>query len=130
MDEKRLEELREATVLVILDLRAQYLANGAKALSHWDQISERMQAAIRITSTVDAWVSRVMRMLQIQAPSSALSSSIEVLRDTVTGAHVEWRRLVETESGALIASARREAERRREMREASAATPTETTLAG
>jgi hypothetical protein len=109
--------MRGATVDLILSLRAQYLANGASPLKHWDQISERIQASIRQTSTVDQWCSLMMRQLQLQSPSLNSASSIAALRSTV-GVHVlAWQRMVANETGALMADARLLAEQRKLGRE-------------
>ena len=117
MDDQRLEAMRGATVDLILSLRAQYLANGASPLKHWDQISERIQASIRQTSTVDQWCSLMMRQLQLQSPSLNSASSIAALRSTV-GVHVlAWQRMVANETGALMADARLLAEQRKLGRE-------------
>ena len=116
--EEKLERIREATVLLILDLRAQYLANGASALTHWDQIATRMQSSIRQASTIDTWFSLMMRKLQIQAPSSNSAYSISALKTAVGSELMEWRRIVEKEAGALLAQARLAAEQRRADRDA------------
>lgn len=121
LDEKTKESLRNLTTLVVLDLRAAYLANGASPLKHWDQMLDRMRSATRTTSSVEEWHTAVSRGLQLGAPSSAACSTLSELVATVGPFRSEWLDLVERESGYVIALARLEAEKRRDVRDAKAA---------
>lgn len=110
------EHLTDLTVDVVMELRRQYLAGGANALKHWDQITDRMRAATRTCAGPEEWVTKLCRDLQIAAPSSSLSSAVEALTEMVRrsrgGAHA-WLALVEREYAFMIARARRLAEERR-----------------
>ena len=110
--------MRSATVLLILELRAMYLANGASPLKHWDQISDRTRSSARKSTSVQEWSSALMRSLQLAAPSKSASSAISSLLATVAERSAEWLDLVERECGLLMALAREEAERRKDVREA------------
>lgn len=112
------EEWRAQTVAVLLDLRAAYLANGASALKHWDQMLDRMRAAARTSASVEEWHTSMMRSLQLGAPSSGASSMLTTLVALVGPYRSEWLDLIEREHGLLLAMARLEAERRRDVREA------------
>lgn len=119
LSEKRLDELRDKTVNLLLEMRAAYLANGANALKHWDQIHDRMRAAARTTTTVEEWTSAMLRGLQLSAPSSSISSRAVELSDDVVaqGAKTAWLDLLEREHAYLIAMARLEAEDRKKTKE-------------
>lgn len=104
------------TVLVLLDLRAAYLAAGASPLKHWDQILDRMRAATRTTSSVEEWHTAISRSLQLGSPSKAASSALLELVQTVGPFRGAWLDLVERESGLLMAMCRLEAERRKDAR--------------
>lgn len=113
------EALSDATVDVVMELRRQYLAGGANALKHWDQITDRMRAATRTTSGPEEWCTKLCRDLQIAAPSSGLSSSLESLAEMVRrspGGARAWLALVEREYAYMIAKSRRLAEERRAER--------------
>ena len=108
------EALTDATVDVVMELRRQYLAGGANALKHWDQITDRLRAATRTCAGPEEWVTKLCRDLQIAAPSSSLSSASETLAEMARryGA-AAWLALVEREYAFMIAKARRLAEERR-----------------
>lgn len=118
LDVKTAETMRTATILVLLDLRAAYLANGASPLRHWDQVLDRMRAATRTTSTVEEWHTTMLRGLQLGAPSSSACSRLLELVSVVAGDRAAWLDLIERESGYLLAAARLESERRRDERAA------------
>ncbi len=112
------EVARDLTRDVVLEMRAQYLAGGANALTHWDQITSRVKAAAMSTSTAAEWSSEVMRTLRLGAPSSSLSSALATLVAEVDGRgrSQRWIEQVERELGLLMAETRLEAEGRRERR--------------
>lgn len=116
LDELTRETVRNMTVLVLLDLRAAYLANGASPLKHWDQMLDRIRAAARTSSTVAEWHTAVSRALQLGSPSNAASSTLAELVSTVGAASGDFLDVIEREHGYLFAKARLEAERRREAR--------------
>lgn len=129
------EETKEAwrglLVLVLLDLRAAYLADGGNVLRHWDQLLDRMRAAARTSSSMEEWHTSMCRSLQLGAPSSAASSTLSELVATVGIYRSEALDLVEREHGYLMAKARLEAERRKDARDELAASKVSTiTLEG
>ena len=126
ISEEEKESLRQATILVILDIRAQYLANGASALKHWEQLTTRVRSAAKQATTAAEWVSQVMRKLQIEAPSSNCSENINRLVSRTHSCDAEWLDLVEREVGYLIAACREEAEARQEARKLNQNKPVET----
>lgn len=111
------EHLLDLTTDLVLCLRAQYLAGGASALKHWDQLAERLRAATRTSSTAEAWATRLCRDLLVAVPSAQTSAAMEalVLATRRHGA-VAWLALVEREWAYVMARARRLAEERREER--------------
>lgn len=131
IDDKQKEHLTDLTVDVVLEVRKQYLATGANALRHWDQLTERMRAATRTTTGPEEWITKLLRDLQIGGPSSGLSSAAEALVEHARKYGVRaWLALVESEYAFMVARARRLAEERRDARlaaEASAKTSPATT---
>lgn len=117
-NEETKEAWRNLLVLVLLDLRAAYLAAGASPLKHWDQLLDRMRASSRTSSSVEEWHTSMCRSLQLGAPSSAASSTLSELVLTVGPYRSELLDLVEREHGYLMAKARLEAERRKDARDA------------
>ena len=115
-NEETKEAWRNLLVLVLLDLRAAYLAAGASPLKHWDQLLDRMRASSRTSSSVEEWHTSMCRSLQLGAPSSAASSTLSELVLTVGPYRSELLDLVEREHGYLMAKARLEAERRKAER--------------
>lgn len=106
------------TVALLLELRRAYLAAGASALKHWDQLQSRMLAAARTTDSVPEWLAAMCRSLQLGAPSSSTCSAASALQRAVVdgpGA-AAWLDMVEREYSYLLAKARLEAERRREAK--------------
>ena len=124
------ETLRNLTVLVLLDLRAAYLAAGASPLRHWDQLLDRLRAAARTSAGVEEWHSAMCRSLQLPAPSSSACSALDELVMTVGPLRSEWLDLLEREHGYLLAKSRLEAERRRDARDANAKGETGETMEG
>ena len=106
--------MANATVVVLLDARRMALRNGANPLKLWDQLQTRMRAAARTTASAPEWSTKFLRDLQIGAPDKELSRSIEALAAATQGRSAAWLALVEREHGYIIASARLEAERRKD----------------
>lgn len=127
IDDRKKEHLTDLTVDVVLAVRRQYLAGGANALRHWDQITERVRAATRTTAGPEEWMTKLLRDLQIASPSSDLAAGAEALVETARKYGVRaWLALVEAEYAFIIARARRIAEERAAARLA-AQTPDTTT---
>ena len=119
LTEEAKEHLRERTIDALLAIRREYLSSGqANPLKHWDQLQDRMRAAARTTSSAEEWTTAVMRGLQLSAPSKSSSGSLGALVAAVRkhGAS-PWLEIVEREHGYLIASARLQADKKREARE-------------
>ena len=113
IDDKQKEHLTDLTVDVVLEVRRQYLAAGANALRHWDQITERVRSATRTTTGPEEWMTKLLRDLQIGSPSSATAAAIEALTETARKYGVRaWLALVEAEYAFIVARARRMAEER------------------
>ena len=112
------EAVRDALVIAVLDVRAEYLAAGASPLKHWDQLHAAVVVAARSSEDVETWVSTLRRRLNLSAPSPASSTSSVALTQTVDADTQEFLDLVESEVGLVMARARLEAERRRDAREA------------
>lgn len=123
MTGSKLEEVREATVSLLLAVRAEYLAAGASALKHWDQLQDRVRSAARTSSTLPEWSTALGRSLGLGAPSRDRCSAIDALHKLLMEQREEneWLALVESEYGYLLAMARLRAEQRRETKRASKA---------
>lgn len=106
--------MSNATVITLLEIRRMALRAGANPLKLWDQLSSRMRAAARTTASAAEWGTKILRDLQIAAPSKDLSHSLADLETATHGRQSEWLALVEREHGYIIACARLEAERRRD----------------
>lgn len=118
LDEAAAEHLNDLTVELVLGVRAQYLAGGANPLKHWDRMTDRIRAATRTQTSVEAWVTRLLRDLQLSAPSSSTSSAVEalVLATRQHGGARVWLALLDREYAYVMARARRLAEERRAER--------------
>lgn len=118
--EDQLEKLRTRIVEVLLEARRIYLREDMKrALKHWEQIQNRALAAARTSSSMDEWVTRLCRGLQLPAlDSSGCSAVLDLthLAREVGQAHA--LALVERETGLLMALARVASEQRRGAAEA------------
>jgi len=104
-----LERLREQLVPWILGVRHQHLdSTGANVRTHWDRIQAMMQAQARQSTTIEQWMSRVQKFLQVRAPDSYLSSSIIAVREAVTaaGGDAAALALIAEETPLLIAMTR------------------------
>lgn len=110
---------RELTADVILDMRAQYLAGGGNAVTHWDRLTSCATSALKKRPTAAKWVTEMVRALRLGAPSSKLSASATTLEREVDlrGLSREWKGLMRSEMAMVIADARMEALARKEARE-------------
>lgn len=116
------EPIRAALVNLLLALRSEYLAAGANPLKHWDQLHERLRAAVVAAVSIPALVTALASSLKLQAPGSWRSSATVALADLATVAGIdEVLAVIEEEHAYLIALARVEAEERRERRQERAA---------
>ena len=119
LDDQQRERLRTLTVEVILAVRREYLASGANALTHWDQIQDRMRMATRTTTSPEEWATALCRSLRLPALHSvsclALLDLANAVRDMKCAP--SWLDQCEREYGWIIALARRSAEQARERRE-------------
>lgn len=118
------EHLTDLTVDVVLAARAQYLAGGANAIKHWPQIADRVRAAARTTEGPEAWCSKLLGDLKVQAPTKATAGAVLELAQFVRkggerGARA-WLELVQDEVMFIIAQAQLQAEERAAARAAKA----------
>lgn len=118
MDEGRRDRVLDHVVTLLLEMRAEYLANGANALKHWQQLQDRALLATRTSSRISEWVTTLGRELQLGNPSSSRSSATMALIAEVDADDGEALDAIEDQLGVLMARARVEAERRRDEREA------------
>jgi hypothetical protein len=118
-DEQRADVVRDAAVALLMEARAEYLANGANPLKHWDQLQDRLAAAMRTSGSAEQLVSTLRRGLNLSAPSSSFSNAATVLVGAMDADPMLWIGLLESELGYLMARARVEAERRKAAREES-----------
>lgn len=117
LTEDEREALVVATVDVVMECRRMALMNGANPLKLWDQLTSRLRASARTTDRPEAWSSKFMRDLQLNAPSKELSLAIQSLAQTVGANAAAWLDLLDREFGYVIARARLEAERRKGVRD-------------
>ena len=117
LTEPQKEALRSKLCAVLLEMRSAYLRAGANPLKHWDQMRDRLRAAVRQTATVKELLTSLGRRLKIDAPSSALSSKIEALDAEAMALHcqAQFLQLIEDEELYLFARIRAEADDRREQ---------------
>lgn len=99
---------------LILELRRQYLAQGANPMSHWEQIGTRLASAERRSHDPRSWLSLMMRSLQISAPSASLALAGDAVFKQFDQRLPAWRRLLQ-KPGLLMTLARVEAQRRKEL---------------
>jgi len=116
-DEQRADVVRDAAVALLMEARAEYLTNGANPLKHWDQLQDRLAAAMRTSGSAEQLVSTLRRGLNLSAPSSAFSNTATLLVGAMDADPMLWIGLLESELGYLMARARVEAERRKAARE-------------
>ena len=114
------------TVNLVLAVRAQYLAGGANAIDHWDQLATRMRVATRTTVSPEQWVSTLLRRLKINTPSVDTSRAADALaeacaRTTAEGrgsGGVLWLNHVDAEFAFILARCRVIAEERKAAKDA------------
>lgn len=112
------ERLLDKTVRVVLAIRAQYLANGANALKHWQQIHDRLRISTATAGSVEEWVTLMCSGLRLPTPSKDLSSAmVELATEESCNANAtQWLELMEREHAYVMALARAEAEDRKNER--------------
>ena len=118
-DAKNDRVLKQLLVEWILALRAEYLAAGANAVTHWEHLQTRPLAAARTCGTLDEWITLTRRKLQLGAPSRDSSRCSVALISEVQDQgwrDVDVLRLVERRIALLIAESRAEAEERKARR--------------
>ena len=118
--------MRGHLVEYVIEVRREYLANGASALTHWTQIEQRIRASARTTETAAEWSCDVARRLRLGAASVARSSVMADLVASAAGRDRDVLDLVEREAPLVMAMARLESERVRQDRAALAAEGTAT----
>lgn len=119
LDEGTKGKLRDLTVGLLLEIRAEYLANGASPLKHWDQLQERFRAASMSSATCEEWVTSLVRWCRLGAPSKSRSLATIQLDEAVRGQRIagQWLDMMERDYGLIFAMARSEAEERKARRE-------------
>lgn len=115
------EIVRGHLVEYVLEVRRDYLASGASALTHWTQIEQRLRASARTTATAAEWASDVARRLRLPAASRDRSSVMTEIVASTGDRHRAFLDLVQRETPYVIALARVEADRIRQDRDALAA---------
>lgn len=118
MDEGRRDRVLDAVVALLMTVRGEYLAAGANALKHWQQIHDRALLATRTSERISEWGTTLAHELQLGSPSSSRSSALIALCDEVDADDAEALDLIESELQIVMARCRLEADRRREEREA------------
>jgi hypothetical protein len=118
-DEQRADAVRDAAVEMLLELRAEYLANGANAMKHWDQLHDRTLMALRTSANGEQLTSALRRGLNLSASSSRCSNAIDRFVRVLDADPMLWLGMMESEIGYLMARTRVEAERRKAAREES-----------
>ena len=68
---------------LIVAVRRQYLANGGKPMTNWEDLDARLRLALRTTGSMEALVDRWLRDLRIPLPDSLTSSALLSFRDEV-----------------------------------------------
>lgn len=112
-------KLEGLAVALMLEVRKDFLAGGAKALTHWDQLQTRMRRAAATTGTFPAWFTSLCLGLRLAAPSNSTSSAaakvISALAEIERGDRA-WISLINAEYACILARCRLEADRRREQK--------------
>ncbi len=101
----------------LLALRREYLATGANAITHWEQLQNRMTTAARTSVNVADWITRTRTTLRLPAPSRdsshcSVALEREIAEESLRDADV--LRLIERRAPLLVARARVLAEERKE----------------
>lgn len=116
--EKKLEDLM---VEWVLDVRRIYLSTfPTKAMDHWDVLMRRMQFAAETTRDPAAFHNSAMKGLALPSQSNSLSRVLVRLSQETQEDDVrrQWRAMVRSRTGLLIALARAAADEERAAREA------------
>lgn len=116
LDERKADAVRDAAVAVMMATRAEYLAAGANALKHWDQLHDRLHLALRTSSTAEQLVTSLRRGLHLSAPSSDSSAAAIDLVTAMDADPSACMDMLESEIGLVMARSRVEAERRRDAK--------------
>ena len=78
-------DLRWTLAMLIVAVRRQYLANGGKPMTNWEDLDARLRLALRTTGTMEALLDRWLRDLRIPLPDSSTSSAMLAFRDEIEG---------------------------------------------
>lgn len=114
--EQQREAVRDAAVALVMETRAEFLASGASALTHWDQLHDRLLVSMRSSETVETLVTAWRKGLRLGAPSLPSSEASQRLVEAADADAQEMIEMLEAEIGLVMARARLEAERRKEAR--------------
>lgn len=110
------DDIRQATVRVLLALRDAYLATGANPITHWTQIHDRMRAAARTTTSAAEWATKLQRDLRITEIPPRVATALVELARAVGENDRGFLRLISDEHAYLVALARHEADSRKRKR--------------
>lgn len=119
MDEGKRDRVIDRVVDLLLEVRREYLASGANALKHWQQIHDRALLATRTSARMDEWLTTLRRSLGLGSPNSSTSSAMVALATEVDADDAEALDTIEDTLGLIMARCRLEAERRKGESEAS-----------
>lgn len=100
------EGLRNATVDVVDAIARDAIFWGANPIKLWTQVSTRIVAAARTSTSPQEWASRLLRSLRIENASLPCSRAIEHLVIAVGPDSDAWLTMVEREVGYLVAAVR------------------------
>lgn len=117
MDDGRRDRVIDAVVALLLEVRAEYLAAGANALKHWQQLQDRALLATRTSERMSEWVTTLRKELQLGSPSNSASRAVIALCEEVDADDAEALDLIEDELGYVMARCRVEAMRRKAAKE-------------
>lgn len=118
MNAEQRELWRKLTVLLVLEIRAEYLAAHPRSqLTHWDQIKDRIMASARTSGSVSEWITSLCRRLSLPASGKRLSSTIRDLAGAVEPHDGDFLAWIEAEHTLVLALARGEAEQRKLRRD-------------
>ncbi len=112
-------EIEDLTVQLILACRAEYLANGASPLKHWEQLQSRLRHAAATSSTVPEFVTAFADGLTLDAPH-AERAKVTVELEGAVEHPLHWLQDLEETYVYIVAAAYLGAEQRREKRDAAA----------
>ena len=108
--------MRDAAVALVMETRAEFLASGVSALTHWDQLHARLLVAMRSSETIETLITAWRRGLRLGVPSLGSSGAAEHLANMADADAQEMIEMLESEVGLVFARARLEAERRKEAK--------------